>query len=73
VGECFFRYRPTRVVPDKRPLNGCVCVCVILCRTNIPRKQGGLGEMKIPLLADKSHAISRAYGVLKEEVGNPYR
>jgi len=51
----------------------CVCVCVILCRTNIPRKQGGLGEMKIPLLADKSHAISRAYGVLKEEVGNPYR
>ena len=22
----FFWYRPTRVVPDKRPLNGCVCV-----------------------------------------------
>ena len=29
VGECFFWYRPARVVPDKRPLNGCVCVCVI--------------------------------------------
>jgi len=28
VGECFFRYRPTRVVPDQRPLNCCVCVCV---------------------------------------------
>jgi len=28
VGECFFWYRPTRVVPDQRPLNGCVCVCV---------------------------------------------
>ena len=28
VGECFFWYRPTRVVPDKRPLNGCVCVCI---------------------------------------------
>ena len=27
MGECFFRYRPTLVVPDKRPLNGCVCVC----------------------------------------------
>ena len=27
VGECFFWYRPTRVVLDKRPLNGCVCVC----------------------------------------------
>ena len=23
-----FWYRPTRVVPDKGPLNGCVCVCV---------------------------------------------
>ena len=45
----------------------------ILCRTNIPRKQGGLGEINITLLADRSHAISRAYGVLKEEVGNPYR
>jgi len=30
VGECFFWYRPTRVVPDKRPLNGCVCVCIFL-------------------------------------------
>ena len=28
VGECFFWYRPTRVVPNQRPLNGCVCVCV---------------------------------------------
>ena len=27
VGECFFWYQPTRVVPDERPLNGCVCVC----------------------------------------------
>ena len=25
--ECFFWYRPTRVVPDKRPLNGCCCCC----------------------------------------------
>jgi len=24
-----FWYRPTRVVLDKGPLNGCVCVCVI--------------------------------------------
>lgn len=40
---------------------------------NTPRKQGGLGEMKIPLLADRSHAISKAYGVLKEDVGNAFR
>ena len=26
VGVCFFWYRPTRVVPDQRLLNGCVCV-----------------------------------------------
>ena len=24
-----YRYRLTRVVPDKGPLNGCVCVCVL--------------------------------------------
>jgi len=29
VGECFFWYRPIRVVPDKVPLNGCTCVCVL--------------------------------------------
>ena len=31
MGECFFWYRPTQVVPDQRPLNGCVCVCVRAC------------------------------------------
>ena len=44
-----------------------------MSRTNIPRNQGGLGEVKIPLLADRSHAISRAYGVLKEDSGNAFR
>jgi len=29
VGECSFWYRPTRVVPDQRPLNGrCRCIQV---------------------------------------------
>jgi len=29
VGECSFWYRPTRVVPDQRPLNGrCRCCCI---------------------------------------------
>jgi len=27
VGECFFWYRPTRVVLDQRPLNGRCCCC----------------------------------------------
>ena len=30
IGKCFFWYWSTRVVPDKRPLNVCVCVCVLL-------------------------------------------
>merc|ERR1712211_22515 len=37
------------------------------------RKTGGLGDMKIPLLADKSMAISKAYGVLKEDEGLSFR
>lgn len=40
---------------------------------NTPRKQGGLGELKIPLLADKNTEISRAYGVLKEDAGITFR
>ena len=27
MGEFFFWYRPTRVVPDQRVLNGCCCCC----------------------------------------------
>jgi len=32
VGESSFWYRPTRVVPDQRPLNGRCCCCCIACR-----------------------------------------
>jgi len=32
VGECSFWYRPTRVVPDQRPLNGRCCCCCCLYR-----------------------------------------
>ncbi|CAG9857008.1 unnamed protein product [Phyllotreta striolata] len=44
-----------------------------LAWVNTPRKQGGLGEMAIPLLSDKSCAVSRAYGVLDEKTGIPFR
>merc|ERR1711988_1039428 len=44
-----------------------------LAWVNTPRKQGGLGEMKIPLLADKTGEISKAYGVLKEDEGIAFR
>ncbi len=40
---------------------------------NTPRKMGGLGEMNIPVLADTNHAISRDYGVLKEDAGIAFR
>ena len=39
VGECFLWYRPTRVVPDQRPLNGCCCCWLPLtvsCFSKIP-------------------------------------
>uniref|UniRef100_A0A4W5LU22 Peroxiredoxin-1 n=1 Tax=Hucho hucho TaxID=62062 RepID=A0A4W5LU22_9TELE len=45
---------------------------VHLAWINTERKQGGLGPMKIPLLADPTQAISRDYGVLKEDEGIAY-
>ncbi|EDW41559.1 peroxiredoxin-2 [Drosophila sechellia] len=36
---------------------------------NTPRKNGGLGELDIPLLADKNMKIARDYGVLDEDTG----
>ncbi|KAI9581813.1 hypothetical protein GQX74_010130 [Glossina fuscipes] len=44
-----------------------------LAWVNTPRRQGGLGELDIPLLADKSMKIAREYGVLNEETGIPFR
>lgn len=40
---------------------------------NTPRKEGGLGNIQLPLLADKSLAVARAYGVLQEESGISFR
>ncbi|CAL8365999.1 unnamed protein product [Boreogadus saida] len=40
---------------------------------NMPRKQGGLGPMNIPLVADSRRTIATDYGVLKEEDGCAFR
>ncbi|TKC39415.1 peroxiredoxin-2 [Monodon monoceros] len=40
---------------------------------NTPRKEGGLGPLNIPLLADVTRSLSRDYGVLKEDEGIAYR
>ncbi|KAI9337939.1 peroxiredoxin 2 [Obelidium mucronatum] len=44
-----------------------------LAWTKQSRENGGLGELKIPLLADVTKEISKAYGVLKEDEGIAYR
>jgi len=44
-----------------------------LAWVNTPRKQGGLGEMGIPLLADKNCDIAQRYGVYKEDDGIAFR
>ncbi|KAK6745695.1 hypothetical protein RB195_012047 [Necator americanus] len=44
-----------------------------LAWTETPRKEGGLGEMKIPILADFNKKIARNFGVLDEESGVSFR
>jgi len=41
------------------------------CQT--PRKQGGLGDMKYPLVADHNADIAKKYGVYCHAEGNAYR
>ncbi|KAM9917308.1 hypothetical protein OXX80_013312, partial [Metschnikowia pulcherrima] len=41
----------------------------LLAWTNVARKDGGLGPVNIPLIADTNHSLSRDYGVLIEEEG----
>lgn len=40
-----------------------------LAWTQQPRNKGGLGQMKIPIVADLTKNISRDYGVLLEDAG----
>lgn len=44
-----------------------------LAWVNTSRKQGGLGKMNIPLIADKTMEISNKYEVLKEDEGIAFR
>lgn len=45
----------------------------LLAWCNHPRRDGGLGRVNIPLVADPTRAISSAYGVLCEVTGRPLR
>ncbi|GBB91713.1 hypothetical protein RclHR1_19080003 [Rhizophagus clarus] len=39
----------------------------------IPRNQGGLGGIRIPLISDLKKEITKRYGCLFEETGHPFR
>lgn len=41
----------------------------LLAWTNVARKDGGLGPVDIPLVADTNHSLSKDYGVFIEEEG----
>ncbi|SCU94368.1 LADA_0G08130g1_1 [Lachancea dasiensis] len=41
----------------------------LLAWTNIARKDGGLGPVDIPLVADTNHSLAKDYGVLIEDAG----
>ncbi|CAH8854676.1 unnamed protein product [Trichobilharzia szidati] len=44
-----------------------------LAWTKMERNAGGLGPMKIPILADPTKTIARSYGVLDDVEGNAFR
>ncbi len=46
---------------------------LVFVRLSTPQKEGGIRGLQIPLIADKSMAIAKKYGVLNEEEGIAYR
>jgi len=76
---------PTEIIafsdrfPEFEALNAAVVACSTdscfshLAWVNTPRKQGGLGPMSIPILADKTGEIARRWGVMKDDEGIAFR
>ncbi|KAJ8276385.1 hypothetical protein COCON_G00081370 [Conger conger] len=66
-------------VHEFHAINADVVACSVdsqfthLAWINTPRKQGGLGTMKIPLLSDLTHQIAKDYGVFLEDQGHTLR
>ncbi|MEE6469285.1 hypothetical protein FKM82_008564 [Ascaphus truei] len=66
-------------IEEFRSINTEVVACSVdsqfthLAWINTPRKQGGLGPMKIPLLSDLTHQVSKDYGVYLEDQGHTLR
>ncbi|XP_029785896.1 peroxiredoxin-4 isoform X4 [Suricata suricatta] len=66
-------------IEEFRSINTEVVACSVdsqfthLAWINTPRRQGGLGPIKIPLLSDLNHQISKDYGVYLEDSGHTLR
>ncbi|XP_055377276.1 peroxiredoxin [Condylostylus longicornis] len=64
---------------DFKDINTEVIACSVdshfthLAWINTPRKEGGLGKIKIPLLSDLNHKISKDYGVYLDDLGHTLR
>jgi peroxiredoxin len=85
VVDCSTFVCPTEIiafsdrVEEFRKLNCEVVACSCdshfshLAWVQSPRKDGGLGDMKIPVLADFTKKIAEQYGVLDSELGLAFR
>ncbi|VCW98832.1 unnamed protein product [Gulo gulo] len=66
-------------IEEFRSINAEVVACSVdsqfthLAWINTPRRQGGLGPIRIPLLSDLTHQISKDYGVYLEDSGHTLR
>lgn len=66
-------------IEEFRKINTEVVACSVdshfthLSWINTPRKEGGLGNLHIPILSDLTHQISRDYGVYLEDLGHTLR
>ncbi|XP_044945344.1 peroxiredoxin-4 isoform X3 [Mustela lutreola] len=66
-------------IEEFRSINAEVVACSVdsqfthLAWINTPRRQGGLGPIRIPLLSDLAHQISKDYGVYLEDSGHTLR
>lgn len=66
-------------IAEFRKINTEVIACSVdshfthLAWINTPRKEGGLGEIKIPLLSDITHKIAKDYGVYLDDLGHTLR
>lgn len=66
-------------IEEFKDLNTKVVACSVdsqfthLAWLNTPRNKGGLGHLKIPLLSDITHEISKAYGVYLQNLGHSLR